>query len=43
MARHLGINGTPSWIAGGKLLGGAVGYDALANAIAAPIRRRNGA
>lgn len=34
MARTLGINGTPSWIAGGKLLGGALGYDALAGAIA---------
>ncbi|NOW45536.1 protein-disulfide isomerase [Novosphingobium sp. SG751A] len=33
LARHLGLGGTPSWIAGGKILGGAVGYDALAAAI----------
>jgi protein-disulfide isomerase len=34
MARKLGINGTPSWIARGQLLGGAVGYDALVKALA---------
>lgn len=33
LARNLGLGGTPSWIAGGKVLGGAVGYDALAAAI----------
>jgi len=33
MARALGINGTPSWIAGGKLLSGALGYDGLAKAM----------
>lgn len=33
LARNLGLGGTPSWIAGGKILGGAVGYDALASAI----------
>ncbi|HWU01493.1 MAG TPA: DsbA family protein, partial [Novosphingobium sp.] len=35
MARKLGLNGTPSWIVGDRLLSGAVGYDALAQAIAA--------
>lgn len=34
MARALGINGTPSWIAGGKLLSGALGYDGLVKAMA---------
>jgi protein-disulfide isomerase len=33
MARALGINGTPSWIAGGKMLDGAVGFDILGKAI----------
>jgi len=36
MARKLGINGTPSWIAQGQLLGGAVGYDALTKALTKP-------
>ena len=35
LARHLGLGGTPSWIAGGKILGGAVGYDVLAAAVKA--------
>jgi protein-disulfide isomerase len=35
LARNLGLNGTPSWIAGGQVLGGAVGYDALAKALGA--------
>lgn len=30
LARHLGFNGTPSWIAGDKLISGAVGADELA-------------
>jgi protein-disulfide isomerase len=33
MARKLGANGTPSWIAHGQLLGGAVGFEALGKAI----------
>ncbi|NBC36985.1 thioredoxin domain-containing protein [Novosphingobium sp. FSY-8] len=35
LARKLGLNGTPSWIIGGAVLGGAVGHDELAKAIAA--------
>jgi len=35
LARRLGFNGTPSWIAGDQLLSGAVGKDRLAEAIAA--------
>ncbi len=35
MARQLGFNGTPSWIAGDQLLSGAVGKDRLAEAIEA--------
>jgi protein-disulfide isomerase len=35
LARKLGFNGTPSWIAGNELLSGAVGKDRLAEAIAA--------
>jgi protein-disulfide isomerase len=34
-ARQLGFNGTPSWIAGDRLLSGAVGKDKLGEAIAA--------
>ncbi len=34
-ARPLGISGTPAWIVGDKLLAGAVGYDALKEAVAA--------
>jgi len=34
LARELGFSGTPSWVAGGRVLEGAVGYEALANAIA---------
>lgn len=33
-ARRLGISGTPAWIAGGRLLTGAVGEEALARALA---------
>lgn len=33
LARTLGLGGTPSWIAGGKILGGAVGYDTLTAAL----------
>lgn len=33
LARALGITGTPSWIAGGKLLSGALGYDGLVKAL----------
>lgn len=32
-ARKLGMNGTPSWVAGNRLLSGAVGADALAQAL----------
>ena len=35
LARALGLNGTPSWLAGDQMLGGALGYDALAKAVAA--------
>jgi protein-disulfide isomerase len=35
LARELGFNGTPSWIAGDKLIAGAVGAGELAEAIAA--------
>jgi protein-disulfide isomerase len=34
-ARPLGITGTPAWIVGDKVLAGAVGYDALKEAVAA--------
>ncbi len=34
LARNLGITGTPSFVIGGKLIIGAVGYDALKSAIA---------
>jgi protein-disulfide isomerase len=33
LARSLGFNGTPAWIAGKKPIGGAVGYDALKTAL----------
>lgn len=33
MARQLGFNGTPSWVAGDQLLSGAVGKDRLAEAV----------
>lgn len=33
LAQSLGFNGTPAWIAGGKAIGGAVGYDALKAAL----------
>jgi protein-disulfide isomerase len=33
IADRLGFSGTPSWIAGGQLLSGAVGHDALRNAL----------
>jgi protein-disulfide isomerase len=35
LARAMGLNGTPSWLAGDQMLGGALGYDALAKAVAA--------
>lgn len=35
LAQQLGFSGTPSWIAGGQLLEGAVGGDRLAEAVAA--------
>ena len=35
LARQLGFNGTPSWVVGDKALSGAVGYEALKDAIAA--------
>ena len=34
LARELGFSGTPSWVAGDRVLEGAVGYDALADALA---------
>ena len=33
MARTLGFTGTPSWIANGRVIQGAVGYDALKDAL----------
>ena len=33
LARSIGFNGTPTWIAGDKVLEGAVGYDALKKAV----------
>jgi protein-disulfide isomerase len=33
LARSMGFNGTPAWIAGRKPIGGAVGYDALKAAL----------
>ena len=35
LARPLGMSGTPSWVIGNKVLSGAVGYDALKEAVAA--------
>lgn len=35
-AQTLGFDGTPAWIAGGKTLSGAVGYDALKEALETP-------
>ncbi len=32
-ARQLGFSGTPSWVAGGRLLSGAIGADGLAQAL----------
>lgn len=34
LAQKLGVSGTPSWVVGNKILSGAVGYDALKEAIA---------
>lgn len=33
LARALGFTGTPSWVTGGQVLEGAVGYEALAQAV----------
>jgi len=35
LAQQLGFTGTPSWVTGSQILQGAVGYDALAKAVAA--------
>lgn len=35
LAQQLGFTGTPSWVTGSQVLQGAVGYDALAKAVAA--------
>lgn len=35
LARPLGMTGTPSWVVGDKVLTGAVGYEALRDAVAA--------
>ena len=35
LARDLGVNGTPSWVIGDRMLTGAVGYDQLRAAISA--------
>ncbi|MDQ8755747.1 DsbA family protein [Sphingosinicella sp. LHD-64] len=35
LARNLGINGTPTFVVGDRILSGAVGYDALREAVAA--------
>lgn len=34
LAERLGFTGTPSWVVGGRVLQGAVGYDALQEAVA---------
>ena len=34
IARTLGFTGTPSWVVGDRILSGAVGYDALKQAVA---------
>lgn len=34
LARALGFTGTPSWVAGGEVIEGAVGYDRLKDALA---------
>ena len=33
MARELGINGTPSWIIGNRILSGAIGFDEMTKAL----------
>ncbi len=40
LARELGIGGTPSFVVGDQMLSGAVGYDALKEAIAAARAKR---
>lgn len=35
LADKLGFSGTPSWVVGGRVLQGAIGYDALQDAVAA--------
>ncbi|CAM3032839.1 Thioredoxin domain-containing protein [Sphingomonas antarctica] len=42
LARPLSLTGTPSWVIGGQVLSGAVGYDALKTAISAA-RAKSGA
>ena len=37
LARTLGFTGTPSWVAGGRALEGAVGYEALQRAVAGKV------
>lgn len=36
MAQQLGFSGTPSWVANGQLLEGAVGYEELRDAVGTP-------
>lgn len=42
LGRALGLTGTPSYVVGNQLLGGAVGYDALKKAIAAARTKKAG-
>ena len=43
LARRLGFTGTPSWVAGGRILEGAVGYEALKQALEGEDAGRSGA
>lgn len=43
LGQAIGIGGTPTWVVGDQLLGGAVGYDALKAAIAAARAKRSAA
>lgn len=42
LAGKLGVSGTPAFVVGDQLLNGAVGYDALAKAVATARRSRSG-
>lgn len=42
LARTIGFSGTPAWVTGDKAIGGAVGYEALSEAIATAGARTTG-